>query len=353
MRQLIKLSFITLAVGAFVVTAGSVQAMPVAPPDSPVNLDISGFAGVITSFLTPHEKQPGGDAAPSTFTTTVEARLNVTAGTDTLSVQMARWIREDNGEVGFGFSEDPYQFAQITWRPIDALRVDAGSIVYLPWTDRSVQWEWFSGVGPIFPTGVYNGYIENVPGIDVGYDLGGGIEVGAALFTTGVVSGTTTDLNDGTVEASAQTIVPHFIFATDTLTVRASYYLETSTSTTDAWANDDGGESDNLTVVGGKFSLPGGSFVKGDYVNRDGDNCDDANSTIAGTYSQGLGDNAAWVSFSSDTAAGCVDGVDRSYIHAGYSMKVSDGSSVRFEYAQEDDSDSTATTFNFVLFQSF
>ena len=122
MRQLIKLSFITLAVVAFVWTAGSLHAMPVAGPPpgerDQIALDIGGFAGVITSYiLTPHEQ--GGEVPPATFTTTTELRLNVTVGTDTISVTQARWIRESNDEINFGFAEAPYQFGQFTWRPTD------------------------------------------------------------------------------------------------------------------------------------------------------------------------------------------------------------------------------------------
>ncbi|MCH8843078.1 MAG: hypothetical protein IID61_08885 [SAR324 cluster bacterium] len=368
MRQLIKLSFITLAVVAFVWTAGSLHAMPVAGPPpgerDQIALDIGGFAGVITSYiLTPHEQ--GGEVPPATFTTTTELRLNITLGTDTISVTQARWIRESNDEINWGFAEAPYQFGQFTWRPTDGLRVDAGSMVYLPWTDRAVQWEWFSAVGPIFPSGTYTGYIENSPGVDFSYTAADGIDVGAALFTYGAITGTTNSFTttgldvdgDGIADfqtaQTAQTIVPHLIYSAGPLALRFSYYLETITFTFDSWANDDEA-ANTLMVLDVKFGYDdAGSFVKFDYLAADGDSYGDPNSTISFTVSQNLGDNAVWLSYSANTAAGGVDGNDQSYMQVGYMLPIAAGSQQRFEFVTQDNSDSSATAINWVLFQSF
>ena len=359
MRQLIKLSFITLAVVAFVWTAGSLRAMPVAGPPpgerDQIALDIGGFAGVITSYiLTPHEQ--GGEVPPATFTTTTELRLNITLGTDTISVTQARWIRESNDELNFGFAEAPYQFGQFTWRPTDGLRVDAGSMVYLPWTDRAVQWEWFSAVGPIFPSGVFTGYIENSPGVDFSYTAADGIDVGAALFTYGAITGATNSFTpDATtgVAQTAMTIVPHVVYSAGPLAVRFSFYSETVTGTADGWANTDDA-SNTLMVLATKFGYDdAGSFVKFDYLAADGDSYGTANSTISFTVSQNLDDNAVWFSFSSNTAAGGVDGSDQSYMQVGYMLPIAAGSQQRFEFVTQDNSDSSATAINWVLFQSF
>jgi hypothetical protein len=359
MRSLFKLSIAAVAMGALMWVAGSANAMMVMGPDQPVQLEIGGFGGVITSLLTPHES-PAGEVPPSQVVTTTELRLNVNAGTDTMKLNMSRWIREGNGEINFTFNESPYQFGEIIWRPMPELRIQAGSLVYVPWADRAIQWEHFSAVGPIFPSGTYTGYIENSPGIDFGYKIGD-LEVGIGLFTYAAITGGATNLlaaaSNGTpgTSRSAQTFVPHFLWASGPLALRLSFYSEMVTTSTDDWASDDGGLSNTLLVLDFRFQYDeAGSFVKADFLTADGDSYGTGNTTISATISQMLGSNTVWVSFNSDTASGGVDGVDQSYVQIGYKIPLGPpGADIRFQFATQDNSVSSASTIDFVLFQSF
>jgi hypothetical protein len=377
MRAFFKLSLAVVTIGAFALMPGGANAMRImgaggeAPPPDQVHLDISGFGGAMTSLLTPLESS-SGEVAPSTFVTAVEARLNVDVGTDTMMLHMARWIRQTNGDFnysgwdgfGLGRTSTPYEMAELVWHPMPELRVQAGSLIYGPWADRAVLWENFSVVGPLHPGWAYTGYIENSPGVDLGYKIGD-MEVGAGLFTYAAITGAMTNLqgaNKATdpspaaapAAVSAQTIVPHFVYVGGPLQLRVSYFLESVTTSADGWVTDDGGLSNTLAVVDVKFQYDdAGSFAKADYLMADGDSYGTANNIISATVSQMLGADAVWVSFSSNTAAGGADGVDQSWVMVGYKHPVSAGADVRVEYHTLDDSVSSGNSINFVLFQSY
>lgn len=409
MRQMIRLSITSMLVGLLFLGANSLHAMPVAGPtageEGDISLDIGGFAGVTTQYI--QQFEVNGEAPPASFATITEGRLNVTFGNDTLSVTESRWIREgnaggaagplSNAQLGLGPGNDQndYEFVQATWRPADNLRVDMGSMTYLPWSDRSVEWEYFSTVDGVHTAGTYQGYTEDEPGIDFTYGAGA-IDVGVGLFTRGIVTEipaalaggatptTTTTQNDpsGALgnNQSARTIVPHLVFSGGPLALRASYYLESIEACATTAGNVDCGDTETvdntLTVVDVKFNYgaAGNDFIKLDFIAADGDFYDgvdfngdgtgdtDASTLFAGTLSKALGDNAVWLSFEQTTNTWGSADTEQTLLQIGYQLALAAGSNARFEYEQRQDgdkgqyvggTDSTASAFNFTLFQTF
>ena len=342
MRSLFKILISAVTTGVFLCTAGSLFAMPITEPDADVSLDIGGWATQRTSWFTPAEV--GGEQRTSFLTTASEYRFNLTFGTETFTAWAQLWRRFDNsGNIG----DLAQQHIQLIWKPMDNLELIFGRLQYLHWTDRAVIWESYMGWAPVLPSGTYIGYVETNDGLDVTFDIGSALRVGAAVFTRGQVSG-----NDNDDTNNYRTIVPHIVFTGGPLIVRGSFYLEDHETATGAagseWSDTDS-TANTLLVIDAKFDL-GGMFVKADILTRTqeeagvaGDDTDDI--VISAAFNITLGSDYAFVEFSQHTAMddGAADDNIQVFINVGYNFAIAEGSSGEIAYAQNSN-DNGATT---------
>jgi len=353
MKSFFKLSIAAVLVGAMSWSA-TAFAMEVAKTDAGVPLSLSGYGAVTFGFLTPNEV--GGEAPPSTFATATDVRFTAEWGTEDVMAHWTKWIRDIDGQAG-NITQD---MGWVTWSP-GQLRIDVGNIGYVPWGDRAILWENYYTVDSIHQTYTYAGYVEDVNGLDVGFDVGGGIEVGAGIFSQGLVTGTKNQVPAGSV---ANTYAVHLVWKAEAMSLRAAFFSETAESavddpTTDAvetnWADS---ESVSNTLISVTFKIDVGVKIGVTFNTVDGDAYDavDPWTSISPSVRVPLGDNEFGVEAELATNGGVDDKgeqADTMYARVFYQMPIAAASFWQVEYDIKDDAISTGSMLGLNFKQSF
>lgn len=360
MKSFLKLSIAAVVFGAMTFAAGFASAAEVAKNDNGT-LDISGMGSASFGMFQGYE-DAAGEAPPSTFATATDVRLNVTYGNDTMKAKWSKWVRDVDGGRG-NITQD---MAQVTWKPSAQLRIDMGNIIYLPWGDRAILWENYYTVSSVHQSGTYAGYPEDVNGLDIGFDVGSGIEVGAGVFSQGLVGGFANRTDTASIDGDgdgvkdtftvASTIVPHLIWSQDTMSLRLAYYMES------AEGGPNWGESDTVsnTLISATFKINVGVNIGLTFNSSDGDNWEDVDppTTIAFSVRMPLGENNTEAGIEGESVAnGGVDDkgeqADTTYFRVFYQMGVAVGSTVQVEYEMADNAISTASELSLNFKQMF
>jgi hypothetical protein len=365
MKSFFKLSIAAVAVAALVLSAGFASAAEVAKNDNGT-LRLDGFGAATFGMVQGFEE--GGEAPPSTFASATDVRLTATWGSDKVTAQWSKWIRDVDGARG-NITQD---MAQLTWMPIPELRIDMGNLIGVPWKERAIMWDNYYTVSSVHQNYTYAGVIEDVNGLDVGFNIGS-IEVGAGVFSQGLVTGTPnrtgigldTD-DDGAIDASggsvANTIVGHIVWKAEGMYLNAAYYTESAESppgtTGTTWADSAGSVSNQLISVTFRINL--GVKIGVTYNMIDGDNYDavDPWTSISPSVRMplGEGETEAGVEAELATNGGTDDAgaqADSSYIRVFYQMTITPASAWQVEYEMADNGTSTATEISFNLKQHF
>lgn len=353
MKSFFKLFIAMVAVAASLALAGNASAAMVAQNDMG-NLEFYGYGAATFGMVTPNEV--GGEAPPSTFATATDVRLTAKWGSDKVQAQWTKWIRDVDGQQG-NITQD---MAQLTWKPSPELRIDMGNLIYVPWGDRGIMWENYYTVDSIHQSKTYTGYIEDVNGVDIGYNVGGGIEVGVGIFTQGVVTGAKNAVNvpsaDGTSAGSqANTYAGHLVWIADGMSLRAAFYSETKEPAGATWADS---ESASNTLISATFKIDLGVKIGVTFNTIDGDDYKDADpwTSISPGVRMPLGADEAGVELEMATNGGIDDKgeqADTMYARVFYQVNIGAGSYWQVEYDMKDDAVSTGSAITFNLKQSF
>ena len=328
----------------------------------PVGFQVGGFGAAEFGYLRPHEiLVKGQQTPPDTFVTHVEGFLGVRWGTENISFQWAAWISKSDGDVG---ERNDFDFAQMTWRPTDWLRLDLGRFIFLPWEERAVLWENYYTTSSVTERAVYTGTPEGKNGLDLTLSLSDSVDLGAAILTEGALSGIRNSPADGTV---ANTFVTHLVVdGGGVLRLIGVGMFEAAKVSNDQWNTERTPES-WLYSLTAKFRFDGedGSFFKATVQARDTDAIfvdgqliepeEQVNTVAAALHIRFTGDTLIFEGEFSE-AANIVEydlQKDISYVRIGYDIPVAAGANFLWEFENVFDGKSSSQELSFALKQTF